>query len=148
MSVWLCLCVSLSEHVQTPMLKRLRARESTAAAQFAGFFLATFPASFPTSWTARPAEYATPPMLKRLRARESTAAAQFAGFFLATFPASFPTFWTARPAEYATPHAETPACARNHSGSAVCRIFRNFSRFLSHLLDYAPCRICHACRSF
>ena len=36
--VWLCLCVPLSEHVQTPMLKRLRARETTAAAQFAGFF--------------------------------------------------------------------------------------------------------------
>ena len=36
--VWVCLCVRLSEHVQTPMLKRLRARETTAVAQFAGFF--------------------------------------------------------------------------------------------------------------
>ena len=102
MSVWLCLCVSLSEHVQTPMLKCLRARESTSAAQFAGFFLAMFPASCPTSWTARPAEYATPPMLKRLRARETQRQRSLPDF-LAIFPASCPTSWTTRPAEYAMP---------------------------------------------
>ena len=50
--VWVCLCVRLSEHVQTPMLKRLRARETSGSAVCRTAFC-------PTSLTTRPAEYAT-----------------------------------------------------------------------------------------